>query len=85
MARQLQWRAVTAGVEVELTDHIGCLGPIRAFVIAQMVEGGKPGRTYELNSVWIPCKKRRQNFNSVEEAKRASQEIVDRFAHWIAS
>lgn len=85
MARSLRWTSTTAGFEVELTDYIGLLGPLRTFSLSQLTSGGKPLQKWELVSSWIPCKTRRQTFTTIEGAQHAAQTIVDKFSDWIAA
>lgn len=80
MSRSVEWRSVTNGQDKELTDHIGMLGPLRAFTLSQIFDK----EMWELTSHFIPSKLRGKVFTDIEAAKRACSGIVEGFSKWLA-
>lgn len=77
--RKIEWRESREGKEKELVDHIGKLGPLRAFTLSQIFDK----EMWELTSHFIPSKLRGKVFTDIGTAKRECQKIVDGFANWL--
>jgi hypothetical protein len=85
MPRKIRWQEEKmATITEDVVDAVGYLGPLKAFTLYQVLDDrGGWIKEWNLTSHFIPSKRRKASFRSIEDGQRACETIVREFAKWL--